>query len=204
MYDLMKLQKGTTATEGAKGRLENDIIPLESYAIMEGYERYPQPVRNPYGQRHTFYPTTQRPEYPNRRSYAPPATTYNEQQYESYAPFVDCRHPGTRRAGPPPPSTFYECTRQPIEDTYFTQVLGAYGTSRAYEGASTVRPIVGPNGVLYYPTRPGVCFHCREEGHYRPQCPKLHRTSLRAPILGPEHPNTLPRRYRHCRLTPSR
>ena len=192
MRDLMKLQKGATATEGAKGHPENDIIPLDNYAIAEGYGRYTPSARNPYGQRDTFHPTTQRLEYPNRRSYAPPATTYDERQRESYAPFFDGRRPGTRRAGPPPPSTFYERARQPIEDTRFTQAPGGYSTSRAYEGTSTVQPIVGPNGALYYPARPGVCFHCGEEGHYRPQCPKLHGTSQRAPILS-EHPNTLPR-----------
>jgi len=190
MCDLMKLQKRTTATEGTRGHPEKDIIPLNSYAITEGYEQYPQSARNPYGQRDTLHSTTQRPKYPNRRSYEPPVTTYDERKRESYTPFFNCRHLGTRHAGPPSPSTFYERAQQPIEDTSFAQTPGGYGTSRAYEGTSTAQPIIGPDSIFYYLAYPLFCFHCQEEGHLRPQCPRLHNPGLSRVTLGPEHPDT--------------
>jgi len=60
----------------------------------------------------------------------------------------------------------------------------------------TIQPIVGANGVLYYPVQNIiVCYHCSEEGHIRPHCPKLE--SYDPPSTYPENRQTRQRRPSH-------
>lgn len=39
--------------------------------------------------------------------------------------------------------------------------------------SSSLQPIIGLGGMLYYrPRNPVVCYKCGEEGHIHPNCPK--------------------------------
>ena len=95
---------------------------------------------------------------------------------------------------PPFRTSFEEPTRRPTEGTHLAQQMRIppelYHTPRTYEGSSALPPIIGPNGTLYYPARSRICFHCQEEGHFRPQCARLHNPRVRTVTLGPEHPDT--------------
>ena len=135
-----------------------------------------------------------RHEYPNRRSYTLQAADYNQGYREDYHSFSDSRRQGTEYVRPPFRTSFEEPTRRPTEGTHLAQQMSLppeqYHTSRTYEGSSALLPIIGPNGTLYYPARPRICLHCEEEGHLRPQCPRLHNPSLRTVRLGSENPDT--------------
>lgn len=167
-----------TSREGKK--LEEDIIPLDTYALAEGYRRYPQPNRYLHEQPASGYSTDRHQEYPNRRGYVSQYADFNERRgnntssaYPSGQPPNHTRHQGSQRFAPTT-----------------GQQLGTYRGDRAYEGSPRSEPIIGPNGVLYYPARPRVCYHCQEEGHLRPQCPRLRvfEPPSRTVTLGPDDP----------------
>jgi len=196
MRDLMKIQKAVAApgTRGSTNRQEDDIISLDTYAVTSGYERYPQSTKQAYEQRNTHHPTAWRPEYRNRRSHTLQAADYNQGYRGDYHSFSDNRRQETGYVRPPFRTSFGEPTRRPTESTHIAQQMSLppeqYHTRRTYEGSSALPPIISPNGTLYYPARPRICFHCQEEGHLRPQCPRLHNPSLRTVTVGPEHPDT--------------
>jgi len=196
MRDLMKIQKAVAAsgTRGSTNRQKDDIVPLDTYAVTSGYERYPQSAKQTYEQRNTHHPMARRPEYPNRRSHTLQAAEYNQGYGGDYHSFSDSRRQETGYVRPALRTSFGEPTRRPTERTHLTQQMSLppeqYHTRRTYEESSALPPIMGPNGTLYYPAHPRICFHCQEEGHLRPQCPRLHNPSLRTVTLGPEHPDT--------------
>ena len=175
-----KSKKGAVTPKGevVKTRLGNDRIPLDSYNVTDSYERYPQPIRNPYGQRNTGHPNTRRPEYANTESHA----------------CYDNVHLKTGRIGPLTSSNVWEPTRQQTNDPRFTQnssiSLGSYSSPCSYEGNPKSQPIMGSDGNLYYPSRELICCYCQELGHRDLQCPRLHDPALRTTLLGPEHPDT--------------
>ncbi|RPA91059.1 hypothetical protein L873DRAFT_1820083 [Choiromyces venosus 120613-1] len=59
----------------------------------------------------------------------------------------------------------------------------------------TPQPIVGPNGVLYYPARNTIiCYNCGEEGHMRSHCPKLRSYDLHSTLAETETERIDPKR----------
>ncbi|RPA94224.1 hypothetical protein L873DRAFT_1466926 [Choiromyces venosus 120613-1] len=190
MRDLMQMQKATiTPTSGAVAkRTEEDVIPLDTYAVGESYARYP------YGQPDTSRPTTHRTDFSNRRGQAVQAAEYHQGRRGRYPTPYDGGHQETRYVGPPTRSYFDDFTRRPTESSCLAQASnlppGGYLPARPYDSVPASQPIVGPNGMLYYPSRPRICYHCQEEGHLRQQCPRLHGSMPRTDILGPEHPDT--------------
>ena len=191
MRELMQLQKTTLAsgTGAAAGHTEADVIPLDSYAVGDRYGR------RPYDEPDSNYSTTRGPEYANRRSQASQSSEFRQSRRWGYlASGDDCsQEPG--RGGPPTRSYVEGFARRPTEGLRYAQPTvqptGNHPPSRPYENSSAPPPIVGPNGVLYYPARPRVCFYCQEEGHLRSQCPQLRTVASRTVVLGPEHPDTL-------------
>lgn len=180
IQDFIKIQKAaiTPNTGGVAIRLGNDMNPQDPYIVADGYERYPQPIRNPYGQRNTGYPNTRRPEYAHTGSHA----------------CYDNVHLKTGRIGPLARSDIWEPTRQQTNVPRFTRnpsiPPGSYSFLCSYERNPPSQPIVGPDGTLYYPSRELICFHCQELGHLDLQCPRLHDPALRTTLLRPEHPDT--------------
>jgi len=65
-----------TSREGTKP--EEDIIPLDTYALAVGYRRYPQPNRYLHEQPASSYTTDWCQEYPNRRGYVSQYADFNE------------------------------------------------------------------------------------------------------------------------------
>ncbi|RPA93130.1 hypothetical protein L873DRAFT_1847375 [Choiromyces venosus 120613-1] len=51
--------------------------------------------------------------------------------------------------------------------------------------------MVGPDSVLYYPTRPRISFHCQQEGHLHTHCPYLYENVPVAQTvdIGPDYPD---------------
>jgi len=150
IQDLMKSQNAPSASmELINARPDPNIIPLDSYALNRTYGGYPQQERYEYAQFNQGQSTNRQPQYSNRRSQGrPPATTeYNRTIGRGQEP---------ARVGPTP--------FEPSQNSY-----AAPGG-----GSPQAQPIIGPNGVLYYPARNSVvCYNCAEEGHIRPHCPKL-------------------------------
>ena len=149
MQDWMKSQKPQgPSTELVNTRSDPDVIPLDSYAVNRTYGSYPQQERSDYLQFNQGQSTNRQSQYPNRRGQARPAIAdYN------------------RTLG----RTQEQTSMQP---TTFESSQNSYAPLR---GASSSRdPIVGPGGALYYlPRSPPICYHCGEEGHIRPNCPRL-------------------------------
>lgn len=172
------------------GRAEEDVVPLDTYAVGQSYGRCP------YGRRDTAYPTTYRTEYPNRRSHynVSRQVDYYHGRREEYPPFQEYGRQETRRMGAPSHSYFDNVTRQLVRGTRFPQgsnpPIGGYSSSGTYENAPGPQPIVGPNGALYYPAGTLFCDYCREEGHLYSQCPALRRPEpvSKRVTLGPDHP----------------
>jgi len=77
MHDLMQMQKaGAMGKKEGAGRSEEDVIPLDSFAVGGGYGRYP------YWQPNIIHPTTWCSEYyANRRNEPLPPGAYQ----------LDCR-----------------------------------------------------------------------------------------------------------------
>jgi len=170
MENMMKIQQAaiTPSAPVVPNRPEPNVIPLDTYAIGDNYGRLPPSVRYAYEQRNASQPTTRCSEYPNRRNPVPQAIKYNREYHGDDIPPFDGRRQRARRGGPAN-TDFYDSVRRPMESSHFVQ-----NTSHMYEGNSASQPIVGPNGGLYYPARnPVVCYNCGEEGHVRPQCPKM-------------------------------
>lgn len=90
--------------------------------------------------------------------------------------------------GQPPNRTRHQGVERFTPNT--RQQLGSQRGDRAYEESPRSEPIIGPNGIVYYPARPRICYHCQEEGHLRPQCPRLrvYEPPSRTSNLGPDHP----------------
>ncbi|RPA88336.1 hypothetical protein L873DRAFT_79885, partial [Choiromyces venosus 120613-1] len=150
LQELMKSQKSSSSSTGVvTARSEEDIIPLDSYAVNRTYGGYPQQERYEDARFNQGQLGNRQPQYPNRRSQA--------QQYGNADPTpVMGRGQEQAHMGP----TTFETFRNP------------YQPPRG--GNPSAQPIVGPNGVLYYPMRNTlICYHCGEEGHVRPHCPKL-------------------------------
>ena len=178
-HDLENIQRAavTLNTGVIATRLGNDMILPDSYTVADSYERYPQPISNPYRQRNTSHPTTRCPEYSNTGSHA----------------CYDGGHLKTGRIGPLTRSNVCEPTRQRTDDPRSTRNLsmppGSYFFPCSYEGDPKSQPIVGHDGTLYYPSHSFICSHCQELGHPSPYCPRLHDPELRTGLLGPEHPD---------------
>jgi hypothetical protein len=196
--DLMKSQSGaSSSTALVPARPEADIIPLDTYAVGRPYGNYPPPTRYAYEQRNASHPTARRSDYPNRRSYASPVPDYNRNQDPGpYRPLFDSP-PGQEfgRAGPSAHPSYpeYESTRWPVEGTHYGQhpgqQQGPYRASRVYE-EELPPPATGSRNASSYPSRLRICFHCQEEGYFRPQCPCLNNPPMRTNALRPEHPDT--------------
>jgi len=169
MHDLMKIEKASAApgTGVVATRSEADIIPLDSYAINRAYGSDPPPPSQESYEYTRFNQgqfSTRQPQYYNRRSQA--------QQFGGAGPMRSIGSgQETTRMGP----------------AILNTVQNSYQTSRPMN--RTIQPIVGPNGVLYYPAQNTmVCYHCGEEGHIRPHCPKLE--SYDPPSTYPENRQT--------------
>ena len=167
-----------TSREGKKP--EEDIIPLDTYALAEGYGRHPRANRCLPEQPPSRYQTVRHPEYPNRRSYQSQYGDYNVGRENNTS--VSC---GNRQ---PPNHPRHQGVQRFTPNT--RQQLSIQRGNRAYEESPRSEPIIGPNGILYYPAPPRICYHCQEEGHLRPQCPRLHvyEPPFRTSNLGPDHP----------------
>ena len=149
MQDWMKSQKPQgPSTELVNTRSDPDVIPLDSYAVNRTYGSYPQQERSDYWQFNQGQSTNRQSQYSDRRGQARPAIAdYN------------------RTLGRTQEQTS-------IQPTIFEPSQNSYTPPR---GASSSRdPIVGPGGTLYYlPHSSPICYHCGEEGHIRPNCPRL-------------------------------
>ncbi|KAG0124389.1 hypothetical protein HOY82DRAFT_617744 [Tuber indicum] len=194
MRDLMQLQKAaaTPRAQGTGERTEEDIIPLDTYAIGEGYGR------NPYRQPHYDYAGPHQLEYPNRRGQVTQSAEHRPERMRPHP--VPPRNTRQEMGQIPHPTCSYfdDFTRQPVQNLRPSSdlLMRGYPPSRIYGGAPGSKPIVGPDGLLYYPPRPRICYHCQEEGHLRWQCPQLQGIAPRTGTLRPEHPDILagPRR----------
>ncbi|RPA89718.1 hypothetical protein L873DRAFT_593512 [Choiromyces venosus 120613-1] len=59
----------------------------------------------------------------------------------------------------------------------------------------SMQPIVGPNGVLYYPAQNTIiCYNCGKEGHMHPHCPKLRSDDLHSTLAETETERIDPKR----------
>jgi len=117
-----------------------------------------------YERRNTAHPTSRRP------------GRYYQEHRGGYTSFYDYGHPESGQ-GP----NFTRPSDMPS---------GIYRLPYTYERATEPESIIGPDGMLYYPSCPPLCNYCQEEGHLRPQCPKLCDLTPRMTELGPEHPDT--------------
>ncbi|KAG0134930.1 hypothetical protein HOY82DRAFT_601806 [Tuber indicum] len=164
MRDLMKLQKAAVAPAvGKKAEPEEaDLIPLDNYAMTRNPERLKEPNYYSNASERYRYPPRERHGEGSRQMQVPLELSQYEPTYRghqtSYSP--------SRYQEASQPTTFnlrQEFSQQrPSEDTLDRQAN------------SSQQPIIGPNGVYYYPSRPRVCFYCYQEGHLRSYCPKLH------------------------------
>lgn len=149
MQDWMMSQKPQSPSmELVNTRWDQDIIPLDSCAVNRIYSGYPQQERSYYSQFNQGQPANRQSQYPNYRSQGRSAIAdYNRTLGR------------TREQTSIQPTTF-----EPSQNLYALP-----------HGASSSRePIVGPGGALYYlPHSPPICYYCGEEGHIRPNCPKL-------------------------------
>jgi len=143
IQDLMKSQKAPSASmELINARPDRNIIPLDSYVLNRTYRGYPQQERYEYIQFNHGQSTNRQPQYNNRRSQGhPPATTeYNRTIGRGREP---------ARMSPTP--------FEPSHNSY-----AAPGG-----GSPPTQPIMGPNGVLYYPARNSVvCYNVLKRGIY--------------------------------------
>ena len=100
MRDLVKAQKEaiTPSTAIVATRLENDIIPLDTYNLSDNYRRYPPPPQPDYYQHgwDASLPTLRRPQYPERRSETLPTADYSRERCEVYPPSYPNRRPRDR------------------------------------------------------------------------------------------------------------
>jgi len=181
MRNIMKAQKAAVATGTGvvATRPEEDLIPLDAYAVSNQYEPYQQLVSYQYG-RNASLSTPHRPEFPNRRSNAFPAVDYNPGHRGAYPAPYPAACPENAHGVPTTDANVFEPTRRPTEITHSVQ-----------DGAVEDQPIVGLNGTIYYPYKPPcLCYHCQEEGHFMSECPRLNKPQPRVVTLGPERPDT--------------
>jgi len=191
--DLKQIQKQIIApgTGVVAGRTGEDVIPLDTYTVGQGYGRYP------YGLRDASHPNARPTVYPDRHGEMSQPVDYYQERRGEYPASQKEGHQGTGRIGPPTHSYFDNFTRQRQQGSGISQQSNppprTYPSSGAYGNTPESEPIVDPNGALYYQARPRRCYHCLEEGHIRPQCPRLRSSIPRMVTLGPEHPDTLAR-----------
>jgi len=171
MQDLKRMHKATmTVGTGVVARLtEEDGSPLKMYAVGRN-------TRYPYERRNTTHPPSRRPEYSTRQSQTPQPERYYKEHHGGYTSFYDYGHPESGQ-GP----HFTRPSDMPS---------GIYRSPYTYERATEPESIIGPDGMLYYPSCPPPCNYCQEEGHLCPQCPKLCDLTPRMTELGPEHIDT--------------
>ncbi|KAG0128250.1 hypothetical protein HOY82DRAFT_612196 [Tuber indicum] len=171
MRDLLKEQKPTVELGTVSTRHEPEVIPLDSYTVGPGYggvsqqhQQYrPRPEGPgclPVGQASDFVNSRGLPRvaFGTGRDRAVGSSSFPNTQYNR-----GLRAPMNQSYGNfNPPTSSTNMNYQP--NTEATPILGPIPS----------QPIVGPNGVLYYPAcnRP-VCYNCGEEGHIFPYCPRL-------------------------------
>lgn len=191
IWDLRQMQKAiiTPGTGVVAGRTKEDVIPLDTYGVGQGYGRYP------YGRRDTAHPITRPTEYPDRCGQVSQPADYYQERRGGYPTSHEGSHQETAHIGPPTHSYFDNFTWQLTQGSRFPPVsnppLSNSPPPRTCGNAPGPQSIGGPNGVLYYLSRPRTCYQCGEEGHLRPQCPRFHAPIPATRVLGPEHPDTL-------------
>jgi len=163
--DLVKSQQAAPSNSGTLlSRPDAEIIPLDSYAVNRTYGNYapaPPPLTQPrdrfeYERSNHTFPAHRRPDFPNRRSQMRHLIHPVTDRGTSRVFFATGGNQESGRAGP----------------ATYESLQTSYQTPRVTD--PSMQPIVGPNGMLYYPSRNSlVCYHCGEEGHMRPHCRRL-------------------------------
>ncbi|RPA90538.1 hypothetical protein L873DRAFT_433031 [Choiromyces venosus 120613-1] len=178
LKDLMESRKDSSTNTGTSvTHPDADVIPLDSYAVNRTYGNYPPQDRYGYEQFNQGYPTNRRPEFPNRRNQTRQLASADSDRAMGRVSFPTGSPQERGRMGPATFDTFQNSYQTP-------QVRNP-----------SVQPIVGPNGVLYYPARNTIiCYNCGEEGHMRPHCPKLRSYGLHSTLAETERERIDPKR----------
>ncbi|KAG0135514.1 hypothetical protein HOY82DRAFT_536688 [Tuber indicum] len=171
MRDLLKEQKPTVELGTVSTRREPEVIPLDSYTVGPGYggvsQQHQQYRPRPEGP--GCLPVGQASDFVNSRGLPRVAFGTGRDHAVGSSSFPNTQYNRGLRA---PMNQSYGNVNPPTSSTNMNYQPNTEATP--IRGPIPSQPIVGPNGVLYYPARNRpVCYNCGEEGHIRPYCPRL-------------------------------